>query len=306
MTISYFVAALLLTTLLVVCSTASGRADPARPLRVVTYNLLHDGATSGFLDGRTHLDERLEIAMRELKAIEPDIVAVQEASESRTHGNVAERLAKALGFHVVFEPATEQSFSLWPLDKAAHGLQRRLGDPEPLSDHGVRRPELPGCQRRLEPRIMLEASLFTPGDRFRCFRLPLAVTTSASWKRVGEIVRDRLGAGPSLLLGDFNATETSKVLTKLTVEAGFIDAFRIANPQSNGPTVWQRIESPESTVSRRVDFILFLNGRASNTSVHSSRILLDHPGAVARWQHALAVRSLRRTGRTRNRSSSRL
>ena len=62
----------------------AGSEDGVRPLRVVTYNLLHDGAGSGFLDGHTRLEERLEMAIRELQALDPDIVAVQEASDSRS------------------------------------------------------------------------------------------------------------------------------------------------------------------------------------------------------------------------------
>jgi len=54
----------------------------------------------------------------------------------------------------------------------------------------------------------------------------------------------------------------------------------LANPEAQGPTVWQRIEAPQSTVSRRVDFILFLNGRKSTASVLSSRIVLDRPGQL--------------------------
>jgi endonuclease/exonuclease/phosphatase family metal-dependent hydrolase len=46
------------------------------------------------------------------------------------------------------------------------------------------------------------------------------------------MVRDRLSDGPSVLMGDFNTPETSKVLTTLRNEAGFIDAFRIVNPDS--------------------------------------------------------------------------
>lgn len=99
-------------------------------------------------------------------------------------------------------------------------------------------------------------------------------------ERVGEIVRDRLGAGPSLLMGDFNTPETSNGLTALRNEAGFVDAFRIANPEAQGPTVWQRIEAPHSTVSRRVDFILVRNGSESTVTVRSSRIVLDRPGQL--------------------------
>ena len=100
------------------CAEAAEPADRPRlrPLRVVTYNLLHDGAGSGFLDGRTHLEERLDMAIRELKALDPDVVALQEASDSRRHGSVPQRVAAALGFHVVFESATEHVFGLAPLD----------------------------------------------------------------------------------------------------------------------------------------------------------------------------------------------
>jgi len=41
-------------------------SNDVRPLRVITYNLLHDGPGSGFLNGDTHLEERLEIAIRVL------------------------------------------------------------------------------------------------------------------------------------------------------------------------------------------------------------------------------------------------
>jgi hypothetical protein len=44
--------------------------------------------------------------------------------------------------------------------------------------------------------------------------------------------------------------------------------------------VWQRIKSKEPTVSRRVDFILLLNGGQQVASVRSSRLVLDHPGQL--------------------------
>ena len=103
-------------------SASAGSENGARPMRVVTYNLLHDGPGSGFLNGDTHLEERLEMALRELKQLDPDIVAVQEASDSRRHGHVPDRLARALGFHVVFAPATEHLFGVGPLDRLVVGL----------------------------------------------------------------------------------------------------------------------------------------------------------------------------------------
>jgi endonuclease/exonuclease/phosphatase family metal-dependent hydrolase len=275
-----------LTGLLAWSSTmtiAAEREDPVPPLRVVTYNLLHDGAASGFFDGRTHLEDRLDMAIRELKTLDPDILAVQEASDSRRHGSVPERLAKALGFHVVFEPATQHLFGLWPLDwlvvsvmgfKEGSAILSRF----PITASDVH--NLPRCKKWLEPRIMLQATLDTAWGPLDVFSAHTGRGDECQMERVGEIVRERLGAGPSLLMGDFNTPETSKVLTTLRKEAGFIDVFRIVNPESNGPTVWQRIESPQSTVSRRVDFILLLNGSESAASVRSSRIVLDRPGQL--------------------------
>lgn len=254
-----------------------------RPLRVVTYNLLHDGASSGFIDGRTHLEERLNMAIRELKTLDPDIVAVQEASDSRTHGNVPERLAAALGLQVVFEPATEHVFGLWPLDRLLVGVMGFKEGSAILSRFPITATEvydLPRCKKWLEPRIMLQATISTTWGPLQVFSTHTGRGDECQTARVGEVVRERLGPAPSLLMGDFNTPETSKVLTTLRQEAGFIDAFRIANPGTNGPTVWQRIESAASTVSRRVDFILFLNGRNSKTFVRSSRVVLDRPGRL--------------------------
>jgi endonuclease/exonuclease/phosphatase family metal-dependent hydrolase len=279
-------AALLPPNLLVIHSSVEAIAEdghPHRPLRVVTYNLLHDGASSGFIDGRTHLEERLDMAIRELKALDPDIVAVQEASDSRTHGNVPERLAAALELQVVFEPATEHVFGLWPLDRLLVGVMGFKEGSAILSRFPITATEvydLPRCKKWLEPRIMLQATLSTVWGPLQVFSTHTGRGDECQMARVGEIVRKRLGANPSLLMGDFNTSDTSEVLTTLTQEAGFIDAFRIANPETNGPTVWQRIESAASTVSRRVDFILLLNGRDSKTFVRSSRIVLDRPGQL--------------------------
>lgn len=279
---------LLLATFLLVAGLSMGPAsasseDGVRPLRVITYNLLHDGAGSGFFKGSTYLEDRLEMAIRELKSLDPDILAVQEASDSRRHGNVPERLASALGLHVVFAPATEHIFGLTPLNSVIVGLLGFKEGPAILSRFPIAASqvyELPRCQSWYDPRILLRAELSTAYGPLQIFSAHTARGDECQMERVGEIVRDQLGDGPSLLMGDFNTPETSKVLTTLRIEAGFADAFRIANPEAPGPTVWQRIEAPQSTVSRRVDFILFLNGRKSMASVLSSRIVLDRPGQL--------------------------
>ena len=71
---------------LVIAAAATAPAlgsDSARPLRVVTLNLLHGGASSGLTGDTRDLDTRLAIVIEELRRLAPDVVALQEASEGR-------------------------------------------------------------------------------------------------------------------------------------------------------------------------------------------------------------------------------
>ncbi|WP_447978409.1 endonuclease/exonuclease/phosphatase family protein [Candidatus Nitrospira bockiana] len=254
------------------------------PLRVVTYNVLHGGLVSGFAEGDTHLEARLAMAVEELKALDPDIIALQEASESRRHGNVPRRLAEHLGFHVVFAPATERIVRFRPLDRLIVAL---LGFKEgiailsrfPVVQKAIH--DLPRCRHKLEPRILLHVEVQTPAGPLPVFSTHTARGDECQIERVGEIVQAGRGPGLSLLMGDFNVAETSPALTTLRQEPGVIDAFRAVNPDDPGPTVWQRIEVERPTVSRRVDFIFLLNGGASSGAVRSSRTVFNRPGRLA-------------------------
>jgi len=257
--------------------------DPAQPLRVVTYNLLHGGPLSGFKDDQSHLEVRLDMAIRELKALEPDIIALQEASQSRRHGNVPERIARELGFHVVFAPATDRIFRFAPLDTLIVTLMGFKEGSAILSRFPIVASEifdLPRCQRRWEPRILLRAEMSTPWGGLQVFSTHVARGDQCQMERVGQIVRDHRGSRLSLLMGDFNTPDSSKVLTALRDEIGLVDAFRAANPNDPGPTVWQRIEVERPTVSRRVDFIFLFGGGESIGRVRSSRVVLDRPGSL--------------------------
>jgi endonuclease/exonuclease/phosphatase family metal-dependent hydrolase len=257
---------------------------PNRSLRVVTYNLLHDGPSSGFFNNGTHLEERLDMVVRELRALDPDIIAFQEASQSRRHGDVPGRIARALGFHLAYAPATERIFHLSLLDRAIVGIMGFKEGAAIVSRYpfiAMEVSDLPRCRSRFEPRILLRADVDTPWGPVRVFSTHTARGDECQMERVGELVRQERSAGPAILMGDFNTVETSKVLTILRDEAGFLDAFRSANPDDAGPTVWQRIEVAQPTVSRRVDFIFLSQGEQTRAVVRSSRIVLDRPGRLA-------------------------
>ena len=276
---------LLLAVLLALSSAAAfaGPEEGLRPLRVVTYNLLHGGPASGFTNDDTHLEARLEMAIRELATLEPDIIALQEVSQSRRHGNVPERIARSLGLHVIFAPATERIFGFWPLDQLIVGLMGFKEGSAILSRFPIVASDvydLPRCQDWLDPRILLRAELSTPWGPLQIFTTHTARGDECQMQRVGELVREHRSTGPALLMGDFNTPESSRVVASLREEASFVDAFRSANPDAPGPTVWQRIKMERPTASRRVDFIFVLSGRESTTGVRSSRVVLDRPGRL--------------------------
>lgn len=269
-------------------SNPAVRAEESRgdqsALRVLTYNLLHDGPWSGFFESGTHLAERLDMTIQELQRLQPDVIALQEASDSRKHGNVPQRIADALEYQMVFAPATEHIFGISPLDRlitAAIGFKE---GPAILSRYPIVASEvydLPRCQRRLDPRILLRVEINTPTGPVQVFSAHTSKGDECQLQRVGELFREHRGTGRAILMGDLNTGEQSPVLTGWQKESGFIDAFRVANPGVSGGTVWQNIYVEWPTADRRVDFIFLFHGNSDESLVvRSSRLAFDQPGRL--------------------------
>src|SRR3989449_11580108 len=91
-------------------------AEPVPALRVVAFNLLHGGPSSGWRGDGEHLEERLAMVTRELGALAPHVVGLQEASITHGRGNVAARLATALGLHFTHASATRRASRLAWID----------------------------------------------------------------------------------------------------------------------------------------------------------------------------------------------
>ncbi len=183
-----------LAAILLLCSPAThaeqGQGD-SPPLRVLTYNLLHDGAWSGFFESGTHLEERLDMSIQELKRLQPDVIALQEASDSRKHGNVPQRIAEALGYQMVFAPATEHIFGIGFVDRLITSAIGFKEGPAILSRYPIVASEvydLPRCQRRMDPRILLRAEIKAPDgldpDLFRPHVERRRMPTPTSWRTV--------------------------------------------------------------------------------------------------------------------------
>lgn len=279
---------LLVVSFLLTCLTnepaaIAGQNQPSR-LRVLTYNLLHDGPSSGFFENGTHLEERLDMTIQELRHLQPDVIAFQEASDSRRHGNVPQRIADALGYHMVFTPATERIFGISFLDRLIISVLGFKEGPAILSRYPIVVSEvydLPRCRYRLDPRILLRAEIDAPNAPVEIFSAHTSKGDECQLQKVGELFQAHRGRGQAILMGDLNAGEQSSVLTGWQKEPGLIDVFRLANPGVPGGTVWQNIHAERPTADRRVDFIFLLDGKnGKGPIVHSSRLAFDHPGRL--------------------------
>jgi endonuclease/exonuclease/phosphatase family metal-dependent hydrolase len=261
-------------------TTGPDARAPDRPLRLLTFNLLHGGPVGGLSGNDQDLEARLSIAIAELRTLDADVVALQEAPITRWRGDVPARVAAALGFHHAYVPATERVSGFRPLDwLIASALGFRAG-PAIVSRFPIEAwevYELPRCTRGLDPRVLLRAAVTTPWGTLDVYSTHTTRGDECQVRRVGQIVRARRGPHPAFVMGDFNADEGSCAIAFLTGPAGFVDVFRQANPDAAGLTVWQRIDAPTSTAFRRVDYLFLLDGVALSGRVRSSRVVLDTP-----------------------------
>jgi endonuclease/exonuclease/phosphatase family metal-dependent hydrolase len=258
-------------------------AEPPRALRYVTLNVLHGGVFSGLSGDDQDLDARLAMVVEALRALDPDVVGLQEASVGGRRGHVAARLADQLGLHYTWAPALLRVFPFEWLNTLAHRALNFSEGPAILSRFPIiewEAHDLPRCNGLFDPRVLVYARLQTPWGDLGVASIHTSVGFCEA-RRVAELMLARRGALPSVLMGDFNATETSAGIQALTDEAGFRDTFRAANPGAPGATVWQNVYSPVPTVRRRVDFLFMLPGTAVAGRVLSSRIVLDAPGRRA-------------------------
>jgi len=274
---------LLLVTAWTTGASAEPMAGPAPVLKYVTLNVFHGGVLSGLTGNDEDLDRRLEIVAEELSALGADIVGLQEVSTSRRRGNVAARLAARLGFHYVYAPSLFRLFASEWHNRLAAALLNFTEGPAIVSRFPIvtwEAHKLPRCGRFFDPRVLLFAELLTPWGQLPVFSTHTSGDPCHT-KRVAELVRDRRGPLPAVLMGDFNAVEGSPVMTALTEETGFLDVFRAANPTASGLTVWQRVDAAEPTVRRRVDYLFLIPGTDVPGTVVGSRVVLDTPRRLA-------------------------
>jgi len=264
--------------LIVVAAVAAAPAEAEeRPLRLVTFNVLHGGPWSSFTGNDRQLESRLALIIEGLRALDPDVVALQESPITRRRGDVAARIAQALGLAHVHARATERVFPLRVLGRLVVGALGFVEGPAILSRFPIAATEvydLPRCQRWLDPRVALRADVQTPAGVVAVFSTHTS-RDDCQARRVAELAGEPNGR-PAVVMGDLNTGETAPALGAFR-DHGFVDLFRAANPGPPGLTVWQRIEAPSPTVFRRVDYVFVRAGDGREATAVSARLVLNTP-----------------------------
>jgi endonuclease/exonuclease/phosphatase family metal-dependent hydrolase len=257
---------------------AAGQA----PLRVVTLNLLHGGLTSERWGSDSELDERLAMVADGLRALDADVVALQEASVGARRGDVTARLASKLGYNYVREGSTSHIFGSKLLGRLATWILGLDEGPAIVSRLPFARTHhwvLDDC-RGYYRRVLLCADVCAPGGPVEVCSTHLDGSTcqaSAVSRRLLAYARRR----PLILMGDLNTTEDATGLHELRDELGLVDAFRVAHPDQPGFTDGQDVYAPNPTARGRIDYVLVGPAASGRAPVVQSRIVFNMPSRDA-------------------------
>lgn len=232
-------------------------------MSMVTFNLHHD---------REDWPARRKVILRELQALRPDAIALQEVIQKPHVRNQAAWLARKLGYDYQF------------VSTDPPGRFKRYGNALL-----TRRPVLARNDHLLAPlgdyRTVAHLRIDVDGQPVNVYATHLNERSDDSGSRIrGEQVADLLkfiattsGTAPVVIAGDFNAL----------VDAGDLSALRNHYGDSFGSVHVNNELAQVSTLNRhyyeapsRIDHIFFQQDRLL---AREARILFDQPYAEGRW-----------------------
>jgi endonuclease/exonuclease/phosphatase family metal-dependent hydrolase len=249
------------------CPQDCASSEPQRegPLRVMSFNVLHDFPHFRYLEARLAY---IAAAIREL---DPDVVCLQEVPWH--WGSAARRLGEATGLNYLYGRANGNRWAI--LFEEGEAILSRY----PLRDADL--VELQPRAAFFQRRVVLRATADTPWGPLRIFAThlthdnPQANRGQAAW--LASFVATS-GQGPAVVGGDFNATEDEPQIQALD----WIDTYRQAHPDEPGYTccVDDLAPGPGQALDKRIDFVFFVPGEGL-ARVVSSRRVLDKPFRTA-------------------------
>lgn len=266
--------------------------------------------TINFWGTEPDLDARLALAVKQLEALEPDIIGMQEVRplDGRSGRTTADHIADALGMTSVYEVSLEWDdddfFDGHPGGQEGLAILSRY----PIAEHRVK--ELPFV-RATERRILLSARIDVDGvdlwfhTTHLHYRLDDGLAREAQVLAIDERIK-AIGENPQILCGDFNSIPDSdemRYLRGLTTLDGrrthYQDAYLRTHP-ADGPAgyTWCA-QNPQTRalrsldINRRIDYIYVTTRRKDGRgTIHGAGVVLtdrdddqscasDHYGVMA-------------------------
>ena len=286
---------LLLAGLLVACGDGSSTSnqisgtatrEPPPTLRVASVNLLHGFDSE--VNSSTLLD-RLGLVADALQAADVDIVGVQESSISSYGGNVAEELARRLGFEFVYQRANPniEDATAEENDALASAIDFEEGEAVisrfPISDsESIQLPRVSSADNR----VALRGTVTTPWGDIDVYSTHLTNQEEPEAKAeqasaIVEWIENRASDLPALLMGDFNAREGSSTID--LVAGAFVDVYRAVDPDGPGYTCCQdavSVAEPDADL-KRIDYMFIAPGGSFAGEVVNARVFLNAPFELA-------------------------
>jgi endonuclease/exonuclease/phosphatase family metal-dependent hydrolase len=233
------------------------------------------------------LDRRLELAIRQLKTLDPDVVCLQEVQPMATGGTTADAIATGLGMQAHYARACTWNDGDWGPGSRAGEQGLAILSRAPLAEHRVL--ELPDA-RQGDVRILLSGKV---GDIWvhtthLHYRLDDGVARENQVVAIDDAIRQFRDntSPPQILCGDFNATPDSdeiRFLRGLTTLAGkrthFQDAWMRIHGNEEGIT-WSsenELTRPLRSldIDRRIDFIFVTSRKKDGRgTVRDCRVVL--------------------------------
>jgi endonuclease/exonuclease/phosphatase family metal-dependent hydrolase len=234
--------------------------------------------------------KRLRLIRRELEALAPDLVGLQEVMcHDATQTDQARDIAAGLGYHMAYGPASQ----LGDGPQFGNAVLSRFPI---LAQHIV---PLPGKATE-ESRAVLHVAVDAPGGRLAFF------ATHLDWKpehgdvRVGQVAAildavNALAPGaevPAVLVGDFNAgpetEEVRLVCAPCEDRVPFADCFAAAGDGSPGHTFARsnRYAAKGCERSQRIDYVFSRPDRVGRGEPLLARVVCTTPaGGVFASDH---------------------
>jgi endonuclease/exonuclease/phosphatase family metal-dependent hydrolase len=268
--------------------------------------------TLNFWGTEPPLDKRLALATRQLEALAPDVIGMQEVrplAGGRGGRTTADELAEGLGMHAAYEVAVAWNEGDFGPDKPGGEEGLAILSRHRILEHRVTR--LPDA-RPTESRILLSAQIDHPAGPIWChtthlhYRLDDGMARERQVVAIDEAIRAIRTDAPQLLCGDFNATpehDEIRFLRGLTTLAHrrthYQDAFLRCHPYAPGLTWSAENEHTRALRSldtdRRIDYVFVTTRRKDGRgTVLDARVVLDeredglcasdHYGVYARVQ----------------------